>query len=70
MQLKNQMQEAKVVVGVDVHPDDFAAAAFKGTNAVDMQMQFQHTKKLSRMGNLATEICSSIKRCHHYGSRQ
>ena len=44
MQTENLNANEKIVVGVDVHPDEFAAAAFKGSTAIDMRMLFQHTK--------------------------
>lgn len=45
MQPKRESINEKVVVGVDVHPDEFAAAIFKGTGANNMKLLSQQSKE-------------------------
>lgn len=45
MEARSQLEKERIVIGVDLHPDSFAAAAFSGSNATDAKLLFQHTRQ-------------------------
>lgn len=45
MESRSQLEKERIVIGIDLHPDSFAAAAFKGSSASNAKLLFQHTKQ-------------------------
>ena len=43
--MRRESQAERVVIGIDLHPDSFAAVALSGPSAAEAKMLFQHTKQ-------------------------